>query len=130
QRGGVEQYQFSALPGANYGDGRGNVMFGGDYVFRGDGNGKDRGWVRAGWNDPGTSAGGVPGASGLSTFRCTRGLAGAAGDCPASVFLPINNGRSYLIDQNGNVFDPNDPLNPAHPYTGPLGGGSGYKINP
>src|SRR5690606_5444599 len=59
QRGDGEQYQFSALLGANYGDGRGNVMFGGNYAFRGDINGKDRDWVRAGWNDPGTSAGGV-----------------------------------------------------------------------
>jgi iron complex outermembrane receptor protein len=130
QRGDGEQYQFSALLGANYGDGRGNVMFGGNYAFRGDVNGRDRAWVREGWNDPLTSAGGVPGASGLSTFRCTRGPAGAPGNCPASIFLPINNGSAYLIDQNGAVFDPNDPLNPAHPYTGPVGGESGFKINP
>jgi outer membrane receptor protein involved in Fe transport len=130
QRGDGEQYQFSGLLGANYGDGRGNVMFGGNYSKRGDINGKDRDWVRAGWDDPGTSAGGLPGASGLSAFRCTRGPGGAAGNCPASVFLPVNNGSAYVIDQNGNVFDPNDPLNPAHPYTGPLGGESGYKVNP
>ena len=34
------------------------------------------------------------------------------------------------IDQNGHVFNPNAPNDPAHPYTGPLGGGSGFKINP
>lgn len=130
QRGDGEQYQFSALLGANYGDGRGNVMFGGSYAFRGDINGKDRDWVRRGWDDPGTSAGTVPGASNLSVFRCTRGAAGAAGNCPASLFLPINSGAAYVIDQNGSIFDPNQPLNPAHPYTGPLGGESGFKVNP
>ncbi|MET0280743.1 MAG: TonB-dependent receptor [Steroidobacteraceae bacterium] len=130
QRGDGEQYQFSALLGANYGDGRGNVMFGGSYAFRGDINGKDRDWVRRGWDDPGTSAGGVPGSSNLSTFRCARGTGGTAGNCPGSLFLPINNGSAYVIDQNGNVFDPNQPQNAAHPYTGPLDGDSGFKINP
>jgi outer membrane receptor protein involved in Fe transport len=46
------------------------------------------------------------------------------------VFLPVNNEGIYLIDQNGNVFDRNRPLDPARPYTGPLGGTSGFKINP
>lgn len=134
QRGDGEQYQFSALFGSNYGDNRGNVMFGATYANRGDINGKDRDWVVRGWDDPGTVAGGVPGSSGLSTFRCTRGpvVAGLAGDgnCPVSIFRPTVNGSSYVIDQNGNVFDPADPLNPAHPYTGPIGGDSGFKINP
>ncbi len=134
EHGDGQQYQFSALFGTNYGDGRGNVMFGATYANRGDIKGKDRSWVRAGWNDPGTSAGGVPGSSGLSTFRCSRGASvggvAGAGDCPASLFLPVNNGAAYLIDQNGNVFDPADPLNTAHPYTGPVGGDSGFKINP
>jgi outer membrane receptor protein involved in Fe transport len=129
QHGDGEQYQFSALFGTNYADGRGNVMFGANYANRGDIKGKDRDWVRAGWTDPGTSAGAVPGGSGLSGVRCTRGPAGAAGDCP-SIFLPSNNGSLYVIDQNGHYFDANQPLNPAHPYTGPLGGDSGFKINP
>ncbi|MDQ2639223.1 MAG: TonB-dependent receptor [Pseudomonadota bacterium] len=138
QQGDGEQYQVSALLGTNYADGRGNVMFGGSYASRGDINGADRDWVRAGWNDPGTSAGAAANIAGLSLFRCTRGpvppgsppgTPAAAGNCP-TLWLPVNNGTGYSIDQNGNVFDPNDPLNADHPYTGPLGGDSGYKINP
>jgi len=131
EAGDGQQYQVSALFGTNYADGRGNLMLAANYANRGDVNGRDRAWVRRGWDDPGTSSGGtVPGASGLSLFRCARGPAGAAGNCPASVFLPVNGAGAYVIDQNGAVFDPNDPLNPAHPYTGPLGGDSGFKVNP
>lgn len=124
QRGDGEQYQFSGLLGANYSDGRGNVLFGGNYSSRGTVKGKDRDWVRAGWADPGTSAGGVPGGSNLSAINCSAAVCG-----PGS-FTLTESGSQYVIDQNGNLFDPNDPLNPAHPYTGPLSYESGYKINP
>lgn len=127
QRGDGEQYQISALLGSNFAEDRGNVMFGGNYAFRGDIKGKDRDWIRDGWNDPGTSAGGVSGAGGTSTLRCTR--TGPTANCPTA-WLPVNNGSAYVIDQNGNVFDPGDPLNASHPYTGPLGGDSGFKVNP
>jgi iron complex outermembrane receptor protein len=133
QRGDGEQYQVSALLGSNYADGRGNVMFGGSYAWRGDINGRDRSWVRRGWDDPGTSAGSAANVANLSLLRCTRGEVSngvaEAGNCP-TLWLPVNNGTGYTIDQNGNVFDPGDPLNPDHPYTGPLGGDSGFKINP
>jgi outer membrane receptor protein involved in Fe transport len=52
----------------------------------------------------------------------------SAGNAPTLFSLPA--GRAYVIDQNGAVFDSSDPLNPAYPYTGPLGGDSGFKINP
>src|SRR5262249_43886969 len=39
-------------------------------------------------------------------------------------------GPTYVVDQNGAVFDASAPRNPAHPYTGPLGGTSGFKVNP
>lgn len=123
QEGDGEQYQFSGLLGANYSDGRGNVLFGASYANRGTIKGKDRDWVRAGWLDSGTSAGGVPGGSNLSAINCAVAICG-------TTFTPTNSGSAFVIDQNGNVFDPNDPLNPAHPYTGPLSYDSGYKINP
>jgi outer membrane receptor protein involved in Fe transport len=47
---------------------------------------------------------------------------------PTVGFDPI--ASTYGIDPNGNIFDSSDPLNPAHPFTGPIGGDSGYKINP
>jgi iron complex outermembrane recepter protein len=128
QEGDGEQYQFSALLGTNYSDGRGNVMFGGSYAYRGDIASKDRSWVRAGWKDPGTSAGGAGNVAGISLFRCTR--AGAAiGSC-STPWLPVTNGSGYSIDQNGNVFDAGDPRNASHPYTGPISYESGFKINP
>jgi outer membrane receptor protein involved in Fe transport len=128
EAGDGEQYQFSALLGANYGDGRGNVMFGGSYAYRGKINGKDRDWVRAGWLDPGTPAGGASNVDNLSLFRCTR--AGAAIGTCSNAWLPVQNGSGYSVDRNGNVYDANDPLNPAHPYTGPISYESGYKMNP
>lgn len=121
QEGDGEEAQFSGLLGANYSDGRGNVLFGATFSDRQIIRTKDRDWARAGWADPGTNVGGVPGVSNLSAINC-----GAA--C-ASTF-PLLSGNNYMIDQNGNIFDPNDPLNPAHPYTGLLGGTSGYKVNP
>ncbi len=50
-------------------------------------------------------------------------------NCPAT-WTPVKGGSAYVIDQNGKVFDPSDPLNTNHPYTGPVGGDSGFKINP
>lgn len=123
QKGDGEEAQFSALLGTNFADGRGNILFGANYADRGDIKARDRSWVRAGWLDPGTSSGGiVPGSSGLSAFNCGN-------PCTATAF-PLTGGSNYVIDQNGNVFDPNDPLNPAHPYTGPLDGNSGFKLSP
>jgi len=122
QEGDGEESQISALWGANYSDGRGNVMFGATFSSRGLIRGRDRSWVRAGWDDPGTAAGGAgPGSTQLSAINCGAACAGT---------FPLSSGNNYVIDQNGNIFDPNDPLNPAHPYTGPLGGDSGFKINP
>ena len=126
QQGDGEQYEFSALLGTNYADGRGNVMFGGTYAYRGDIASKDRDWVRAGWKDPGTSAGGAGNVAGISLFRCART---PVNTCSTS-WLPVQNGSGYSIDQNGNVFDAGDPLNAGHPYTGPVSYESGFKINP
>jgi iron complex outermembrane receptor protein len=121
QEGDGQEYQLSALFGTNYADDRGNLMFGATYSDRGVVKGKDRAWVREGWNDPGTQSGGtVPSGSNLSSWNC------------GSICVPgfLKSGSIYVIDQNGKVFDPTDPLNPAHPYTGPLSYESGFKINP
>jgi outer membrane receptor protein involved in Fe transport len=127
QEGDGEQYSFSALLGTNYADGRGNVMFGGNYAYRGDIASKNRDWVRAGWKDPGTNAGGAGNAAGISLFRCART---PVNTCSTSAWLPVLNGSGYSVDQNGNVFDASDPLNPGHPYTGPVSYESGFKLNP
>lgn len=108
EQGDGEELSVDGLFGADFSDGRGNVMLGANYSRREIIYGRDRDWVVAGWNDPGTMGGGL-GQSNLSSL-------GAA--------------TTNFIDQNGNVFDSADPLNPARPYTGPLGGDSGFKINP
>jgi len=123
EKGDGQELQLSSLLGTNFADGRGNIMLGANYADRGDIKSRDRSWVRAGWDDPGTnSGGGVPGSSNLSAFNCGN-------PCTATLF-PLTGGSNYAIDQNGNIFDPNDPLNPAHPYTGPIGGDSGFKLSP
>ncbi|MCP5145268.1 MAG: TonB-dependent receptor [Gammaproteobacteria bacterium] len=122
QEGDGEEYQVSSLFGANLADGRGNVMIGANYAKREIIYGKERGWVRDGWADPATMGGSINN-SNLAQFAVT------GSNAPTAAF-PLNSGTVYGIDQNGNVFDPTDPLDPAHPYTGPLGGTSGFKVNP
>jgi len=101
EEGDGNETSINGLFGANLADGRGNVMIGADYSKRDIILGKDRAWVREGWNDPNTNGGGL-GSSNLSQF-----------------------GALY-IDQNGHVFDPANPV----AYTGPIGGSSGFKKNP
>lgn len=121
-----QEPQVSGLMGTDFADGKGNVMLALSYAKRTGIQGRDRAWVRAGWDDPGTLAA-APGGN-LSQF--TPDLPGpfAPGNPPATGWLPATS-ANYFIDQNGKVFDVNNPLNPAHPYTGPIGGTSGYKIN-
>jgi len=124
QEGDGQETLVSALFGTNFGDGDdGNVMLGFDYARREIVMGRDRDWVVAGWNDPGTNAGGI-GSSNLSTF-VVDGL-----NAPTTGWLPP--AVNYVIDQNGNVFNALNPNDPAHRYTGPIGGDgpNAFKINP
>ncbi|HEY3517303.1 MAG TPA: TonB-dependent receptor [Gammaproteobacteria bacterium] len=123
QEGDGEETLVSGLFGSNFSDGDGNVMLGFDYARREIVMGRDRDWVVKGWNDPGTNAGGI-GSSNLSTFVVDGNNPPTAGWLPPAV--------NYVIDQNGNVFNALNPRDPAHPYTGPLGGDgpNSFKINP
>src|SRR5690606_20044261 len=98
----------------------GNVMIGADYSKREIIYGRDRGWIRAGWFDPGTIAGGL-GSSNLSQFVPDPANA------PADGWF---SGRNYFVDQNGALFDAQNPSDSAHPYTGPIDGASGFRLNP
>ncbi|HEU4618555.1 MAG TPA: TonB-dependent receptor [Gammaproteobacteria bacterium] len=152
QEGDGKQTSFSGILGAAFDDDRGSVMLGADYTKRDIIFSRDRDWVVRGWHDPGTSAGGI-GSSNLSQYDPARASFCAKApqpgqpvpaqqfqDCgqpsvfvpnrPAAGFFPPAVTRPYIIDQNGNIFDAQEPLNPAHPYTGPLGGDSTFKINP
>lgn len=118
--------QISALMGSNFSNDRGNVMLALTWSRVGGVNGADHDWVKAGFNDPGTlAAGTVP----LPEYYAPACFPGAPCNNPTNGFLSRAS-QGYYIDQNGNPFDVNNPMNPAHPYTGPLGGSSGYRINP
>lgn len=123
QEGDGEEVLINGLFGSNFSGDRGNVMLGLDYARRETIFGRDRDWVVAGWDDPGTNAGGI-GSSNLSTYVVDGFNAPAAGWLP-----PATN---YVIDQNGSVFNALNPMDPAHPYTGPLGGSGPnfFKLNP
>jgi outer membrane receptor protein involved in Fe transport len=123
EEGDGQEIQVSMLVGTNIADNRGNIMLGANYVDRRDIFGKDREWMRRGWDDPGTMGGGL-GSSNIQQYVITGGNAPTAGFPLAAL------GSTYSVDQNGKVFDVSDPRNAAHPYTGPLGGDSGFKINP
>lgn len=115
QEGDDRELQVASLVGTNFADDKGNVMLALSYADRSGIQGRDRAWVRAGWYDPGTVSG-APGAN-LSAYY------------PGFFNLPNPPGgkwlgpatSAYTIDQNGHLFDVNNPLNAAHPYTGPLG---------
>jgi outer membrane receptor protein involved in Fe transport len=140
QEGDGKQTSFSGILGAAFADGRGSVMLGADYTKRDIILAKDRDWVVRGWDDPGTLGGGI-GSSNLSQFDPNRASSCDSQNCGQPLGPPFGApntpsagfplaGATYVIDQNGNLFDSSDPQNPAHPYTGPLGGPLGFKINP
>jgi iron complex outermembrane receptor protein len=121
EEGDGKEFQLSGLLGADIADGRGNVMMGFNYADRGTIKAKDREVITDGWNDPNTVTAGnqAMGQSPLVAFNPGRTHG------PTLWSAPL-----YRVDQNGNVFDEENPLDPGHPYTGPLWGDSGYKITP
>ena len=125
QEGDDREPQISALMGTNFANDKGNIMLSLSYADRSGIQGRDRAWVRAGWNDPGTVAG-APGANLTNYYPGFTNKPTA----PAGGWIGATSSY-YTIDQNGSVFDLNNPLSSAHPYTGPLGQTAlgSYKIN-
>jgi outer membrane receptor protein involved in Fe transport len=125
EEGDSREPQVSALMGTDFADGKGNVMLSLSYADRSDIQGRDRAWVRAGWNDPGT----VAGAPGANLIHYSPGFSNFPASPPGGWLGPTSS--QYYVDQNGKLFDVNNPQNPAHPYTGPIGQTSLgiYKIN-
>ncbi len=124
EEGDGDEYQFSGLFGSKIADERGNVMLGFNYSNRKIVYGKDRDFITDGWKDPGTNSGGL-GTSNLSAYNLPTGF--GALNTPTAAWPGVS---AYYIDQTGHLFDANDPLNAAHPYTGPISYESGFKINP
>src|SRR5690606_39884054 len=59
EHGDGAEASISGLFGANFSDGRGNVLIGADFSDRDIIYGKDRDWIVRGWDDPGTTPGGI-----------------------------------------------------------------------
>ena len=131
QEGDGQESTVNGLLGASFADGRGSVMIGADYSKRDQIFGRDRDWVVRGWNDPGTNHGGL-GSSPLSQFTGSPAAPAGLGAIPPAGYpgYPLSTGGGYYVDQNGKIFDNQRPLDPAHPYTGPLGVGTNYRVNP
>ena len=123
QEGDGQEIQVSALIGTVFAENRGNIMLGANYVDRQNVFGRDRDWVTRGWDDPGTTSANV-GNSNIQQFVTSPG------NVPTAGFPLAAGGSTYSVDQNGKVFDVSNPLNALHPYTGPMGGDSGFKVNP
>ncbi|MFC1839727.1 TonB-dependent receptor domain-containing protein [Thermodesulfobacteriota bacterium] len=129
EEGDGKELQLSALLGADLADGRGNVTMGFSYADRGNIQAKDREFIVDGWLDPGTTSSGIQ-SLGTSTLINYYPVGSNAPDPLTSPDAWTSASGQYRIDQNGNAFDPLDPTNADHPYTGPISYDSGFKINP
>ena len=124
---GLSQYgddattNFSAVMGGNFADNKGNVMLVLDYGRVGQADQTKRGWFQAGENAPGTPGGA------LNQTTLTEYVYDAA-NMPTGVGAYGSPAIGTWIDQNGHLFNQYAPLTSG--YSGPLGLGSGYKINP
>jgi len=125
---GLSQYgdgattTLGAIMGGNFADNKGNMMLVLDYSKVGEAAASQRGWYQAGENAPGTPGGALYNGPNLTEFVY------AAGNMPTGVGAYGSPAVGTLIDQNGHLFNQYAPLSTG--YSGPLGLGTGYKINP
>jgi outer membrane receptor protein involved in Fe transport len=121
QYGDAANTTLSAVMGGNFADNKGNVMLVLDYSRQGQADQTKREWFQAGELAPGTP-GGALGSTNLAEYVY------GAGNRPtgAGAYGPPAIGT--WIDQSGHLFNQYAPLTTG--YTGPLGLGTGYKINP
>ena len=128
ERGDGTETRVSALVGGNFGDGRGNVMFGAEWDHRQAIYGMDRSWQRDFWADPATSGlGGAPDYTYYvaNTFNHPTQAAvdSVFSDLPPGSVSPTS---SFFVNPDGTVFTQCGPG--ASHYTGPLDGVN-TKIN-
>jgi iron complex outermembrane receptor protein len=122
QYGDAATTSVGAIMGGNFADNKGNVMVVLDFSRVGQADQTKRGWYQAGENAPGTPGGSLYNGPNLTEFVY------AAGNMPTGVGAYGAPATGTLIDQNGHLFNQYAPLSTG--YTGPLGLGTGYKINP
>jgi len=124
---GLSQYgdnattSVSALMGSSLADNRGNVMLVLNYSRIGQADQTKRGWFQAG-EASGATPGGALNQTNLSEFLYD------ANNMPTGVGAYGSPAVGTWIDTNGHLFNQFAPLSTG--YSGPLGVGTGYKINP
>ena len=121
QYGDAATTTLSAVMGGNFGDNRGNAMLVLDYSRVGQGDQTKRGWFQAGELAPGTPGGGI-GATNLAEFVYN------GANMPTGAGAYGSPAIGTWIDLKGNLFNQYAPLSTG--YSGPIGLGTGYKINP
>jgi outer membrane receptor protein involved in Fe transport len=122
QYGDAATTSVGAIMGGNFGDNKGNVMLVLDYSKVGEASQAKRGWYQAGELAPGTPGGALYNGPNLPEYFYD------ATNMPTGVGVYGTPATGSLIDSNGHVFNQYSPLSTG--YSGPLGLGTGYKINP
>jgi iron complex outermembrane receptor protein len=122
QYGDAATTSFGAIMGGNLADNKGNVMLVLDYSKVGDAEQSKRGWFQAGELAPGTPGGALYNGPNLPEYFYDPT------NMPTGVGVYGAPATGTLIDSNGHVFNQYSPLSTG--YSGPLGLGTGYKINP
>jgi iron complex outermembrane receptor protein len=122
QYGDAANTTLGAIMGGNFGDNKGNVMLVLDYSKVGEAAQAKRGWFQAGELAPGTPGGALYNGPNIPEYFYD------ATNMPTGVGVFGSPATGSLIDSNGHVFNQYAPL--ASGYSGPLGLGTGYKINP
>ena len=120
QRGDGTESRISALIGANFGSGRGNVMFGAEWDRREGINSIDRKWQRDFWSDP-TTSGGAPDYSSYVANAFNHPTQAAVdsvfSNLPAGSVSPTS---TFYVNPDGTLFTQCGPG--AANYTGPVDG--------
>jgi iron complex outermembrane receptor protein len=122
QYGDAATTTLGAIMGGNFGDNKGNVMLVLDYSKVGDADQTKRGWFQAGELAPGTPGGALYNGPNLPEYFYD------GTNMPTGVGAYGSPATGTLVDSNGHVFNQYAPLSTG--YSGPLGLGTGYKINP
>ncbi|HTC43598.1 MAG TPA: TonB-dependent receptor [Steroidobacteraceae bacterium] len=122
QYGDAANTSVGAIMGGNFADNKGNVMLVLDYSKVGQADQTKRGWFQAGEEAPGTPGGALYNGPNLTEFIY------AAGNMPTGAGAYPSPAVGSIVGPNGQLFNQYAPL--ATGYSGPLGLGTGYKINP
>jgi len=122
QYGDAATTTLGAIMGGNFGDNKGNVMLVLDYSKVGEADQTKRGWFQAGELAPGTPGGALYNGPNLPEYFYD------GTNMPTGVGAYGSPATGTVIDSNGHVFNQYAPLSTG--YSGPLGLGTGYKINP